>query len=86
MIVNQITKRLFPLNKIVTNQCKAFSKTKELPTFISKEENSIDILHSESNDILFNLATEEYMFERLHIINPLLFLWRNSKTIIIGKH
>jgi lipoate---protein ligase len=43
-------------------------------------------LHAESNDILFNLATEEYMYEHLNVVNPLLFVWRNTKTIIIGKH
>lgn len=33
-----------------------------------------------------NLATEEYIFEHLNVVNPCLFLWRNTKTIIIGKH
>jgi lipoate-protein ligase A len=41
---------------------------------------------SESNDILFNLATEEYMFETIDVKNPVLFLWRNNPTIIMGKH
>lgn len=44
------------------------------------------MLRAESNDILFNLATEEYIFEHVEIANPLLYLWRNSPTIIIGKH
>ena len=35
---------------------------------------------------MFNLATEEYIFEHVDITNPILFLWRNSPTIIIGKH
>ena len=46
----------------------------------------MDILYAESNEIFFNLATEEYIYEHLNIINPVLFLWRNNKTIIIGKH
>jgi lipoate-protein ligase A len=45
-----------------------------------------DVIISESNDILFNLATEEYIFEHVEVQNPLLFLWRNKPTIIIGKH
>lgn len=57
-----------------------------MPPFISKEEGAIDIMHAESTDINFNLATEEYMFDHLNIVNPILFLYRNSKTIIIGKH
>ena len=47
---------------------------------------AIDILHAESNDILLNLATEEYIFEHIEISNPILFLYRNTPTIIIGKH
>jgi len=35
---------------------------------------------------MFNLATEEYMFEHMKIVNPVLFLWRNTPTIIMGKH
>jgi lipoate-protein ligase A len=33
-----------------------------------------------------NLATEEYIFDHLDVQNPILFLWRNSPTIIMGKH
>jgi len=54
--------------------------------FLAEDEGCIDILHSDSNDINFNLATEEYLFEHCNIINPVLFLYRNTKTIIIGKH
>ena len=35
---------------------------------------------------MFNLATEEYIFEKLDLKNPVLFLWRNTSTIIMGKH
>jgi len=35
---------------------------------------------------MFNLAIEEYIFDHVEIQNPILFLWRNTKTIIIGKH
>ncbi|EOD35067.1 lipoate-protein ligase A [Emiliania huxleyi CCMP1516] len=47
---------------------------------------AIDILYAESEDILLNLATEEYLFEHVDIRNPLLLLWRNRPCIIIGKH
>lgn len=47
---------------------------------------AVDILQAESEDILFNLATEEYIFERVDVRNPLLFLWRNRPCIIMGKH
>ena len=62
-------------------------KQESLPEFLSGERGkAIDILHAESQDILFNLATEEYMYEHTNIVNPVLFLWRNKPTIIIGKH
>eukprot|EP01022_Parablepharisma_sp_SALTPOND_P015720 TRINITY_DN224_c0_g4_i1.p2 TRINITY_DN224_c0_g4~~TRINITY_DN224_c0_g4_i1.p2 ORF type:complete len:378 (-),score=54.47 TRINITY_DN224_c0_g4_i1:4217-5350(-) len=48
--------------------------------------NSVKIVTSNSNNIIFNLATEEYLFEKSKILNPILFLWRNDKTIVIGKH
>jgi lipoate---protein ligase len=70
---------------LFTTARRAFTTT-ELPSFLSSTPGCIDILHAESNDILFNLATEEYMYEHLNIVNPVLFLWRNTKTIIIGKH
>lgn len=46
----------------------------------------MDIITAESNDIMFNLATEEYIFEHVDLVNPILFLWRNNPTIIMGKH
>lgn len=65
----------------------SFSEPKpSLPSFLSSSQGHVDILHAESNDILFNLATEEYMYEHLNLVNPVLFIWRNTKTIIIGKH
>ena len=57
-----------------------------LPPFISSKPGGLDILRSSSQDILLNLATEEYIFEHLPVVNPVLFLWRNTPTIIIGKH
>jgi hypothetical protein len=52
--------------------CSAFSKVK--------------ILRSTSNNIHFNLATEEYLFEVAELTLPTLFLWQNSPTIVIGRH
>jgi len=60
--------------------------TEPLPSFLSSEPGHVDILFAESNNIMFNLATEEYIFEHLPFINPILFLWRNTPTIIMGKH
>jgi len=58
-----------------------------LEDILSKPDSKqVDILRAESNDILFNLATEEFMFEQLIVNNPTLFLWRNKPTIIMGKN
>ena len=65
----------------------ASTSNSELPSFLTKEAGAgIDVITAESNNILFNLATEEYIFEHCELKNPILFLWRNSPTIIIGKH
>lgn len=67
---------------------RAFASTvSNWPSFLTEKKNgAVDILVAESNDILFNLATEEYIFENVEVSNPILFLWRNSPTIIMGKH
>ena len=57
-----------------------------MPSFLSSKPGAVDVLYSTSNNILFNLATEEYIFEHCDVVNPVLFLWRNNPTIIIGKH
>ena len=66
---------------------RSFATTTSWPGFLTQEKGAaVDILVAESNDIMFNLATEEYIFEHVDVANPILFLWRNSPTIIIGKH
>lgn len=37
-----------------------------------------------SNDPYFNMAAEEYFLD--HFDNDLIFLWRNSKTVVVGKN
>ncbi|CDW73105.1 lipoate-protein ligase a [Stylonychia lemnae] len=64
----------------------AATQSQNFPTFLTQQPGHADILYSESNNIIFNLAIEEYMFEHLHVVNPVLFIYRNEKTIIIGKH
>lgn len=60
--------------------------SKFLKMMISIRNKSVRVLHTEGNDIHFNLAIEEYLFENVNIDRPTLFLWRNSPTIVIGKH
>jgi hypothetical protein len=49
-------------------------------------DSKVKILRSTSNNIHFNLATEEYLFEVAELTLPTLFLWQNSPTIVIGQH
>lgn len=44
------------------------------------------VLRSTSQNALLNLATEEYIFNHLDAARPILFLWRNGPTVVIGKH
>ena len=62
---------------------RAFGST---ASFLSSKPGAVDVLYSTSNNILFNLATEEYIFDHCDIVNPVIFLWRNNPTIIMGKH
>jgi lipoate-protein ligase A len=45
----------------------------------------VNVFLSTKDDIHFNLATEEFLFDHLKPDAPTLFLWRNDKTIVIGK-
>ena len=43
-------------------------------------------LESESTDPRFNLALEQYVFDRLDKGHDYFMLWRNDNAIIVGKH
>ncbi len=45
----------------------------------------VRVIRSHSNSIFWNLATEEFLFESSDLNHPTLFLYREDKTIIIGK-
>jgi lipoate-protein ligase A len=51
-----------------------------------KGNKKVRIIRSELTDIHFNLATEEYIYEKSKLEFPTLFLWRNDKSVIIGRH
>lgn len=44
------------------------------------------VLKSTSTNAAFNLATEEYIFERMEPDSHVLFLWQNDRTVVLGKH
>lgn len=71
------TKANIPSRRFWTEQIKRFSDLK-----FSK----VKIFKATSNNINFNLATEEFLFEKGVIDCPVLFLWQNDMNIVIGKH
>lgn len=51
----------------------------------SQQNNQIRILESTTFDPAFNLATEDFIFRDMDPNIPVLFLWRNDKTVVIGR-
>lgn len=43
-------------------------------------------LESQSTDPYFNLALEEYMFERMDRSKSYFLLWQNENTVVVGKY
>ncbi|ATZ16738.1 lipoate protein ligase A [Williamsoniiplasma luminosum] len=44
------------------------------------------ILFAKTNSPYFNLATEEYLFNSEKYQPPIVFLWQNQNTIVVGKN
>lgn len=47
---------------------------------------SMVFIESTSNDPRFNLALEQYVFDRMPRENDYFILWQNHNTIVVGKH
>ena len=45
-----------------------------------------NIYIAKSNNIIYNLCTEEYFYEHNNVDIPILFLYQNDKNVVIGKH
>jgi lipoate-protein ligase A len=64
---------------------KIFKKSFSENIISSSKKASIYI--AKSNDIIFNLSTEEYLYEHeAKLDKPILFLYQNDKNVVIGKH
>ena len=44
------------------------------------------VLHSETFNPWFNLATEDWIFRDMNPEGHVLYLWRNSETVVIGRY
>ncbi|KAG2374850.1 hypothetical protein C9374_010224 [Naegleria lovaniensis] len=54
---------------------------------ITLQRKPVRVIVSNSNDPYFNLATEDYLFvDEASKQVETLFLWRNDRTVVIGKH
>jgi lipoate-protein ligase A len=60
---------------------KYFSKK----SFCSNKSKALIYLMN-SNNIVFNLSTEEFFYEHKNITKPVLLLYQNDKNVVIGKH
>ncbi|CAI2372795.1 unnamed protein product [Moneuplotes crassus] len=73
-------------NRALGRSFRRYSTMTDPNKFIVPGKGVANILVQESNDVLLNLATEEYLYEHCEIDNPVMFLWRNQRCVIIGKH
>lgn len=71
------------LAKTIKN-LKYLSKYRTFPFSSNPNFNQVEIIYSSIQNIHFNLATEEYLFDFSNLNHPILFLWRNDKTVVIG--
>ena len=65
------------------------SKLKLLRRFSEKTTQTFDkvrLINSHSTNIHENLALESFIFRECELEYPTMLVWRNSKTIVIGKH
>jgi len=46
----------------------------------------VRILRSDVTDICYHFAVEEYLMSAAKILGPVLYLWRPSKVVTIGRH
>ena len=49
------------------------------------QKTNIKVMVSETLNPWFNLATENYIFRDMDPKTPILFLWRNQETVVIGR-
>lgn len=51
----------------------------------TRKENPMIYIENNSNDPAYNLAFEEYIFTKTDYDEPILLLWQNGPSVIVGK-
>ena len=74
--------RLLKISKKDLNQIS----TDKIEQIKINEINKPTIYIAKSNNIVFNLSTEEFFYECQNIKKPILFLYQNDTNVVIGKH
>jgi lipoate---protein ligase len=60
--------------------------TRKYSDILKSSFNTINLIDCKSQNIYQNLALENYFFHHAQLLVPTLMMWRNDKTIVIGKH
>jgi lipoate-protein ligase A len=77
---NKIHKKMF-FKKNLTKSFCTFNKSSS-----NLNSTKASIYHHKSNNIVFNLAIEEFFYEHNNIDKPILLFFQNDKNVVIGKH
>ncbi|KAM9993431.1 hypothetical protein ACTFIZ_011394 [Dictyostelium cf. discoideum] len=74
--------------KIINNLNRYYSTTTTTTTTGNEnnKKKSIKIYKSTTNNALFNIATEDWLFKEFDLNKQTLYLWRNSPTVVIGRY
>jgi lipoate-protein ligase A len=55
-------------------------------SFAPNIQKKASVFITKSTNIVFNLSTEEFLYEHNNIDKPILLLYQNDKNVVIGKH
>lgn len=56
------------------------------PHFLSAKEGMLDIVYSDETNATMNMAIEEYIYDHNNLANPIIFIYRNDKSVVVGRN
>ncbi|EGG13497.1 hypothetical protein DFA_11258 [Cavenderia fasciculata] len=69
---------------IVSFNCRFMSTTSTTTPILPTKSTKVYV--STTDNPLFNLATEDWLFNHFDLSQQVLFLWRNKPTVVIGRY